>query len=163
MPPGSDDNSSAWFCQYLLPLVLMIILLPVFVSNCSFMVMIIVSPFLSAFAPPGSAIFAPPGSVNSCSTWLCHWLLRLVLFCRQPEGGAELQSRLSVQHRGADLHRDQQWAATRRWPRISWAPTGLLSKKQSGPKPDLSGPVRRRSEPHSSWLTPPNKSSPFYG
>lgn len=60
---------------------------------------------------------------------------------RQPEGGAELQSGLSVQHRAADLHRRQQRAAPRRGPRLSGARPHVLPEEQPGPKPDLSGPL----------------------
>lgn len=66
---------------------------------------------------------------------------------RQPEGGAELQPGLSVQHRGADLHRHQQRAAPRRGPRISGARPDFLPEEQPGPKPDLSGSLGAQFRP----------------
>lgn len=77
---------------------------------------------------------------------------------RGPEEWTEfggLQSGLSVQHRGADLHRQQQPAAGRRRPRVPANRPGRrgsgpgarpdpLPDRQPGPQPDLSSPI----DPH---------------
>ena len=77
-------------------------------------------------------------------------------FCsRRSEEWAQLgglQSGLSVQHRGADLHRHQQPAAGRRRPRVPdhtpdrrgrgpGARPDPLPDRQPGPQPDLSSPI----------------------